>query len=194
MRDDDELGVVAPALLTNGLDGDAVLGECLRHRGEHARPVVDVDGDVVAGAGLPHRQHGPVGVRRLADAAGALRQVGFSVSDVDDYPSPVGRTTVLFRAGSIDAARTVARHLTGGAALVESDNVKPGDAVLVIGKDFTTVHDQIAPDGSTDDVRSTTSTTTPGSGGSTATTAAPTTTTTVQGYATGEPPPGVTCG
>jgi LCP family protein required for cell wall assembly len=133
---------------------------------------------------------------QAADAAGALRQIGFPITDVDDYPSPVGRTTVLFKPGSIDAARTVARHVTGGAALVESSNVKAGDVVLVVGKDFTTVHDQMAPDGSPDDLHSTTSTGTPavGSDGSTSTTQAPTTTTTVQGYATGEPPPGVSCG
>ncbi len=133
---------------------------------------------------------------QAADAAGALRQVGFSITDVDDYPSPVGRTTVLYKPGSVEAARAVARHITGGAALVESGNVKAGDVVLVTGKDFTTVHDQLAPKGSPDDVRSTTSTSAPevGSDGSTSTTAAPTTTTTVQGYATGEPPPGVTCG
>jgi LCP family protein required for cell wall assembly len=132
---------------------------------------------------------------QAADAAGALRQVGFAIVDVDDYPSPVGRTTVLYGSGGYDAARTVARHITGGAAMVESKNVDPGDVVLVIGKDFTTVHDQMAPDGSPDDVNSTSttsSTITPGSDGTTATTA-PSTTTSVQGYATGEPPPGVSC-
>ena len=71
--DDDELGVVAAALLADGLDRDVVLGERGRDRGEHARAVVDVDRDVVAGEGLAHRQHRPVGVRRLAGAAGARR-------------------------------------------------------------------------------------------------------------------------
>ena len=49
--DHDELGVVAAALLADGLDRDVVLGEGLRDRGEHAGAVVDVDRDVVAGAG-----------------------------------------------------------------------------------------------------------------------------------------------
>jgi LCP family protein required for cell wall assembly len=131
---------------------------------------------------------------QAADAAGALRQVGFAIDDVDDYPSPVGRTTVLYGSGGYDAARTVARHLTGGAALVESRNVDEGSVVLVVGKDFTTVHDQLAPEGSPDDINSTstTSSTLPGEDGTTAT-SEPSTTTTVQGYATGEPPPGETC-
>jgi LCP family protein required for cell wall assembly len=132
---------------------------------------------------------------QAADAAGALRQVGFVITDVDDYPSPVGRTTVLYGSGGYDAGRTVARHVTGGAALVESRNVDAGEVVLVIGKDFTTVHDQLAPEGSPDDVdsTSTSSSTVPGDGEGGSATTAPSTTTSVQGYATGEPPPGVTC-
>jgi LCP family protein required for cell wall assembly len=133
---------------------------------------------------------------QAADAAGALQQAGFAITDVDDYPSPVGRTTVLYGSGGYDAGRTVARHLTGGAALIESKNVDAGEVVLVVGKDFTTVHDQLAPEGSPDDVNSTSTTSSTiassGSGGSTSTTG-PLTATTVQGHATGEPPPGVTC-
>jgi LCP family protein required for cell wall assembly len=129
---------------------------------------------------------------QAADAAGALRQVGFSVTDVDDYPQPVGRTTVIYAPGGYDAARTVARHITGGAALVEDEDVDDGAVVLVIGKDFTTVHDQLAPEGSNDDLQST-STTAVAAGGGSSTTVAPTTTTTVLGYATGEPPAGVDC-
>ncbi len=130
---------------------------------------------------------------QAADAAGALRQVGFSVSDVDDYPQPVGRTTVIYAPGGYDAARTVARHITGGAALVEDDDVDDGAVVLVIGKDFTTVHDQLAPEGSNDDLQSTSTTAVAPAGGGSSTTVAPTTTTTVLGYATGEPPAGVNC-
>jgi LCP family protein required for cell wall assembly len=132
---------------------------------------------------------------QAADAAGALRQVGFTITDVDDYPQPVGRTTVIYPPGGYDAARTVARHITGGAALIEDEDVDSGEVVLVIGKDFTNVHDQLAPEGSNDDVKSTSTTVTvptTGTGGS-STTVAPTTTTTVRGYATGEPPPGVDC-
>jgi hypothetical protein len=102
---------------------------------------------------------------------------------------------VLYGSGGYDAARTVARHLTGGAALVESEDVDAGEVVLVIGKDFTTVHDQLAPEGSNDDLNSTSTTSTVVSSGdgSSTTTVPATTSTTVRGYATGEPPPGVDC-
>lgn len=135
---------------------------------------------------------------QAADAAGALAAVGFAIVDVGDYPDPVGRTTVLFGDDGYDAARTVARHITGGAPLVHDPDIDDGEVVVVTGADFTTVHDQLAPEGSPDDLQSTTTTTVPeapdpGDEG-TATTVAPTTTTTVLGYATGEPPPGEECG
>lgn len=133
-------------------------------------------------------------VGQAADAAGALRQIGFSITDVDDYPQPVGRTTVLYGPGGYDAARTVARHVTGGAALIEDEDVDSGEVVLVIGGDFQTIHDQIAPEGSNDDVKSTSTTSTVvDRGDGSSTTVPPTTTTTVRGYATGEPPAGVDC-
>ncbi|HJR26560.1 MAG TPA: LCP family protein [Acidimicrobiales bacterium] len=130
---------------------------------------------------------------QAADAAGALQTVGFDVVEVGDYPDPVGRTTVLFGEGGEDVARTVARHVSGGAALVFDEDVDDGAAVLVTGADFTTVHDQPAPEGSPDDLAITTSSVPGGSVGD-STTSSSTTTTTVQGYATGEPPPGVDCG
>lgn len=136
---------------------------------------------------------------QAADAAGALETIGFSIDDVDSYrEGPLARTTVLFGDGGEAAARLVARHVTGGADLVHDANIDDGAVALVTGTDFTTVHDQPAPEGSPDDLRSTTSTTattTPGAGEASPTTTAPsTTTTTPVGYATGEPPPGVECG
>jgi hypothetical protein len=135
---------------------------------------------------------------QAADAAGALLAIGFGVAEVGDYPRddgmPVGRTTVLFGDGGEDAARTVARHISGGAALVYDVDVDDSAVVLVTGSDFTTIHDQPAPEGSPDDLRITTSTTgvpTSSDDGSTTTS---TTSTTLPGYATGEPPPGVDCG
>jgi polyisoprenyl-teichoic acid--peptidoglycan teichoic acid transferase len=131
------------------------------------------------------------------DAAGALGAIGFTVVDVGDHDEAVGRTTVFFGDDGEESARTVARHVTGGAALVYDEDVDEGAAVLVTGTDFTTVHDQLAPEGSPDDLRTTTSTTSvpvDGEEGTTTTTEPETTTTTVIGYATGEPPPGVDCG
>ncbi|HEY9559011.1 MAG TPA: hypothetical protein VIR58_19905, partial [Acidimicrobiales bacterium] len=72
-----------------------------------------------------------------------------------------------------------------------------GEVVLVTGADLTTIHDQPAPEGSADDLRTTTSTVPVGTEEGDATTTStvpPTTTTTVRGYATGEPPEGVDCG
>jgi LCP family protein required for cell wall assembly len=141
---------------------------------------------------------------QAADAAGALSQVGFHVVDVDSKPGePVPRTTVYYGYGTPEAARLVARHITGGAALVYDPALNEADSgvVVVTGSDFTTIHDQPAPEGSPDDLLITTTTlpeetTTTGSGGATttSTTVPSTTSTTVIGYSTGEPPEGVDCG
>jgi LCP family protein required for cell wall assembly len=133
---------------------------------------------------------------QASDAAGAFETLGFVLGEVDTYPeSPVGRTTVFFGDGTDAeaAARRVARHITGGAALKYDPDVEAGSIVLVTGQDFTTVHDQPTPEGSPEDLLITTSTTV----GDTPTTAPATTTTTAPaavGYGTGEPPPGVSCG
>jgi len=137
---------------------------------------------------------------QAADAAGALSAIGFVVEEVASYPDgPIPRTTVRFGDGGEDAARRVARHVTGGADLVYDPDVDEGEVVLITGADFTTLHDQPAPEGSPDDLRSTTSTTAGAAPepGETPTTAPGTTTTTAPepvGYGTGEPPPGVDCG
>jgi LCP family protein required for cell wall assembly len=130
---------------------------------------------------------------QASDVAGALLEIGFGVTDVGDYSQPVGRTTVLYGPGGDVAARQLARHVTGGAALVYDADVDADHVILVTGSDFTTVHDQLAPEGSSDDVMSSTTTTIPDPSAPSTTTSAPTTTTTIRGYATGEPPPGVTC-
>ncbi|MEX2293744.1 MAG: LCP family protein [Acidimicrobiales bacterium] len=134
---------------------------------------------------------------QAGDVAAALEVVGFESKGVASYPGgPVQRTQVLFGDGGESAARLVARHITGGAPLIYDESIRGREVVVVTGADFTTVHDQIAPEGSPDDLRSTTSTsvasTAPGE--TTTTTLAPTTTVKPAGYATGEPPPGETCG
>ena len=138
---------------------------------------------------------------QAADVAGAMAQIGFVIEEVASYSDgPLARTTVRFGPGGEDAARRVARHVTGGADLVFDDDVDDGEVVLVTGTDFTTVHDQPAPEGSPDDLRSTTSTTAAAAPGETVAPGETTTSTTapaepeVVGYGTGEPPPGVTCG
>jgi LCP family protein required for cell wall assembly len=131
---------------------------------------------------------------QAANAAGAFETLGFAIDEVATYSeSPVGRTTVFFGPGGEAAARRVARHITGGAALKLDPDVDTGSVVLVTGRDFTTVHDQPAPEGSPEDLLITTTTTL----GETSSTGSTTTTTTAPeavGYGTGEPPPGVSCG
>ncbi len=140
---------------------------------------------------------------RALDAAGALGSIGFHIVDVESYEtSDITRTTILYGPYGLTSAKRLAAHITGGAALVETPDREWTEVALVIGTDFTTVHDQPAPKGSPDDRRSTTSTAldqttttagTAGSGGPT-TTLPETTTTSVIGYSTGEPPKGVDCG
>jgi LCP family protein required for cell wall assembly len=133
---------------------------------------------------------------RATDAAGALQVVGFVIEDVDTYESEtVERTTAYYGPYSERMARMVARHVTGGAALVFDPDIPVGEVTLVIGHDFTTVHDQPTPEGSPEDALITTSTTeaTATSEGETTTTIPSTTTTSAPGYATGEPPEGVSC-
>jgi hypothetical protein len=140
---------------------------------------------VLNGTEVPHQ---------AADVAGALLEIGFGVTEVGDYSQPVGRTSVLYGAGGEGAARRVALHVSGGAALVYDADVDSDHVILVTGSDFTTVHDQVAPEGSSDDLLSTTTTTLFDPDAPSTTSPAPSTTTTIRGYATGEPPPGVTCG
>lgn len=144
---------------------------------------------------------------QAADAAGALGAIGFNVVEVGSHTAEdVKRTTVLYGYGGEAAARRVARHITGGAALVYDEELN-GDAmqvVLLTGSDFSTVHAQPTPEGSPEDLLITisteTTTTTPAAGQGTTSTSTtttlpePTTTTTVIGYSTGEPPDGVDCG
>jgi LCP family protein required for cell wall assembly len=148
-----------------------------------------IDLTVLNGSGTPGQAN---------DAAGAFEMVGFVIKDIDSYDGgPVQRTTAFYGDGGEDAARRVARHVTGGAALVFDPGVPLGAVVLVTGQDFTTVHDQPAPEGSPDDLLITTSTTSSSTTVPGQTSVPATTTTTAPatiGYGTGEPPPGVSCG
>ena len=132
------------------------------------------------------------------DAAGALGEIGFNIVETASYPTEdVQRTSVVYGGFGEGAAKRVAAHITGGAALVYDPDLTGQNVTLVTGADFTTVHDQPAPKGSPDDKRTTTTTlptTSTSRGATTTTTAPPTTTTTVVGYKTGEPPDGVECG
>lgn len=156
--------------------------------------------DALSPASVDVRVLNGSGVRNQgADVAAALKQVGFAVPAVSSYTKGiVSQTRVVFGDGGETAARLLARHVTGGAPLEHDPSVRAGEVLLITGRDFTTIHEQLAPEGSPDDLRSTTSTLAPPTTvpGSPSTTVPPTTTTTAKpaGYSTGEPPPGVTCG
>src|SRR5690606_25447349 len=71
---------------------------------------------------------------QASDAAAALSAIGFGIEEVASAPDgPIERTTVRFGDGGEDAARRVARHVTGGADLVYDPDVDDGEAVLVTG-------------------------------------------------------------
>ena len=112
-----------------------------------------IDVAVRNGSGVPGQ---------AADVAAALETIGFVITGVSSYPSgPMAITTVSFGDGGEAAARRVARHITGGApADATTRGCRRGQVVVVTGLDLTTIHDQPAPEGSPDDLRSTTSTTT----------------------------------
>jgi LCP family protein required for cell wall assembly len=138
---------------------------------------------------------------QAGDVGGALGQIGFNIVEVSSNETEdVQRTTILYGPYGDGAAKRLAAHVSGGAALVLTEDLEPNEVVLITGHDLTTIHDQPAPEGSPDDRRTTTSTTAPSStsstsqGETTTSTTVPTTTTTVIGYSTGEPPDGVDCG
>ena len=114
VRDDHELGVVAAALLAHRLDGHAVLGERLRDRGEHTGAVVDVDGHVVAGGGLPHRAHRQLGVRRLAGPADVDEPVARHRDEVAQHRGGGGRAA---GAGAVE-------HQLAGRLALDEDGVE----------------------------------------------------------------------
>ena len=107
---------------------------------------------------------------QAADAAGALGTIGFNIVDVDVLRHRGRRAARRCCYGYYGepAARRVAAHITGGAALVARRRPRLDEVVLVTGSDFTTIHDQPTPKGSADDQRTTTSTTAPTATSSTA--------------------------
>lgn len=182
-----------------------------------AEPVLNVfrglPPDAVRPAAVPVQVLNGSGLDGQAAAVSqALATIGFPVGEPATAPTHVTRTTVRYGVGAEAGARLVAGHVTGGAVVEPDPSLGAGTVVLVTGDDLTTLHRQPAPtDTATDTATdagasgdpgvgvvgrdggaaSTDDTTGPGVGGRTG--EAPTTTSTVVGYATGEPPAGVTC-
>jgi hypothetical protein len=136
------------------------------------------------------------------DISAALQHIGFDMSTPGDTPERPAHTVVYHAPGQQNYGLRVARHITGGADVVERPDITAGDVLVVAGADFSTIHDQPTP---VDQMPTTTVAGQPGGAPTTGppTTAAETTTTTAppptttttasNGYIIGEPPPGRTC-
>ena len=79
------------------------------------------------------------------DISGALQRIGFELTE-PDTTEPAPTTTVQHAPGQANYGRLVASYLSAPATLVESPDLGAGEVVVVAGADFTTVHDQPAPD------------------------------------------------
>lgn len=136
------------------------------------------------------------------NASAAFQAVGFDVGE-PETTDPHPRTTVYHRPGDEAYGLLVARHITGGADLAVRDDLGSGEVVVVTGADFTTIHEQptpidempLRPGGPT--TTSAGASAPPAESDDPNTPSAPPTppATIYEGaYATGEPPPGETCG
>jgi LCP family protein required for cell wall assembly len=132
------------------------------------------------------------------DVSGALDEVGFDVHEPGSTDERPAHSIVRHAPGQENYGLRVARHVTGGADLAADPSLDAGEVVLVVGADFTTVHDQPTP------IDRMPTTTVPGAPPTSATTAPastttttappPTTTTTASnGYIVGDPPPDAVC-
>jgi LCP family protein required for cell wall assembly len=125
---------------------------------------------------------------RAASVAQDFAAAGFKTAATGNIEAHA-RTTVYHRSGEAEKAQLVARYINGGAQVEEAParlRLQPGEVVVALGQDFTSVRNQPA------EAPSTTSTTTAGAAKTTTT---PTTTPT-SGYAeftVGDPPKGVKC-
>jgi hypothetical protein len=72
-----------------------------------------------------------------ATAATELEQHGFKVSNPDDYPSSLPKTTVFFSPGNEEAAATVASAFA--EPTIERVNGKGKTVQVVLGSDFSNV-------------------------------------------------------
>lgn len=117
------------------------------------------------------------------DVTAALDVVGFAMHEPADTEETFEQSAVYYAPGSESAASRVIRHLTSPVQVGVDEDLDEGEVVLVVGADFTTVHDQPSPtmpNLPTSTTTSTTSTTVGDSGGGTgssSTTVAPESTT-----------------
>ncbi|HEY4376934.1 MAG TPA: LCP family protein, partial [Acidimicrobiales bacterium] len=110
-----------------------------------------------------------------------------------DHPDDA-HTSIRYADGAQAAAGLVARHLTVAASATEDSSLAPGEVVLFVGHDFTTVQARRKPMSATTSIRSTaTAASTGSSSGSSGTTSTSGPTTTAVGRVPGATPPGESC-
>jgi polyisoprenyl-teichoic acid--peptidoglycan teichoic acid transferase len=136
------------------------------------------------------------------DVSGALQAVGFDLVEPTSTEERPAHSVVYHAPGEANFGQRVARHVTGGADLAERPGIESGHVELVVGADFTTVHDQPTP---LDKLPTTTVPAAPGASAPPTTAVPPTTappttqppptttTTVANGYVVGEPPAGKHC-
>lgn len=134
------------------------------------------------------------------DISGALQTVGFDLLDPSSTAERPPHSIAYHAPGQVSFGQRVARHITGGADVVEKPGLAPGTVELVVGADFSTVHEQptpielMAPPATPAPAPEAPATTAPPATTPSTTAPPPTTTTTVtNGYIVGEPPPGHAC-
>ncbi|HEX6237816.1 MAG TPA: LCP family protein [Acidimicrobiales bacterium] len=81
------------------------------------------------------------------DASGAFAAVGFDLREPGNVPveERPERTVVRHAPDEEDYGLRVVRHITGGAELEEDPALEEHEVEVVLGPDFTTVHDQPTP-------------------------------------------------
>jgi LCP family protein required for cell wall assembly len=141
---------------------------------------------------------------RAAAIKDDFRPTGFVVTATEETGGTNTRSVVRYGPGNLRMAQEVARHLVGGADLVEDDDLNER-IMLIAGKDYAGVTTDARP---LDQLTTTTTTSSSsgrsssssssGRGSSSTSTTAPTTTTTAAlgdglGQVPGRPPDGVTC-
>lgn len=92
--------------------------------------------------------NGTGGENEATNVAGALQRVemgGFKITEVGDTEERPERTTVYHAPGERNLGLRVARHIKGGAAVLERDDVGSGEAELVTGPGLDTVYETAMP-------------------------------------------------
>ncbi len=79
------------------------------------------------------------------DVSAALGAIGFAIGEPGDTVETFDDSTIYYAPGSENAAARVARHLTSPVQFSVDEDLAPGTVSFVVGRDFTTVHDQPSP-------------------------------------------------